>query len=192
MEEDENHVPSLPARRRECLMATAARIFTCGTISVPAQGSSGIRPRLPLHARPPAFDGDGGAAIPAANDGKILGQDNHPQRNHPEAEDGQESKHAADDEQDAEPDADYPAARKTHTFVAETEPGQTDDLSRHNGGWPPTIRLDMGELPVVGKRLSSEIGFPDPLQARQAFAIGHRARRNVPIPGSSVGRASGC
>ena len=154
--------------------------------------SSGQRLRPGLDAHPPAPERDRRAPIAAAEDREVLGKGNPPDADHRECQDGQESKHSAANQQRTEGNPPQPTPPERNALFAETQFRRARCSSLGGDGWPTETVVPMVGSRVGGKRLSRAIRFPAPLQARHAFAIGLRARRNVPIPGSSVGRASGC
>src|SRR5262245_65159439 len=88
-------MPAVAARDRILLGGCAGSDPVC-------LGGLALLALLALPAVPP----DGELAAPAPHDGKVDRQHEQPERDHPEAEHGQEPDKTADDEENADADAD--------------------------------------------------------------------------------------
>src|SRR5262249_31551917 len=123
MECDENHAPPFSVFGSGSVMIMAAGIVCTAVIGARLPTSGEMRSRLAPDARPPALDCHRHAAIPSADDGEVFGQHDQPERDHPKAEDWQESKHSAENEQHAEPDPKCAALCQSDPLFAETQFG---------------------------------------------------------------------
>ena len=124
-----------PTRSSRRAIANGARAASRRSAGLPVRRLLDARLRLAFAAMPPYSE----LAAPAPHHRQIDRQHEKPERDHPEAEHGQEAEQAAGDQQNAEPDADRLQLRQLPVAIEQADfVGHRG--ARARGGSKPDIR----------------------------------------------------